>query len=64
MNVAALSNVVQQLHIHVVARFESDAAWPAPVWGKHPAKPYQPSEAGQLIARVKAHLAAQFPDSV
>lgn len=34
MNVAYLGNVVRQLHIHVVARFEEDAAWPAPVWGK------------------------------
>lgn len=40
LNVAALGNVVSQLHIHHVVRFESDAAWPAPVWGKFPAKPY------------------------
>ena len=33
MNVAALGNMVPQLHVHVVARFESDAAWPGPVWG-------------------------------
>lgn len=32
MNVAALGNMVPQLHIHVIARFENDAAWPAPVW--------------------------------
>lgn len=34
MNVAYLGNVVRQLHIHIVARFEEDAAWPSPVWGK------------------------------
>lgn len=40
LNVAALGNVVSQLHIHHVVRFEGDAAWPGPVWGKVPAKPY------------------------
>lgn len=33
MNVAALGNIVPQLHVHVVARFQDDAAWPGPVWG-------------------------------
>jgi len=33
MNVAALGNMVPQLHIHVIARFEGDASWPGPVWG-------------------------------
>ena len=32
MNVAAIGNVVPQLHVHVVARFRADAAWPASVW--------------------------------
>jgi diadenosine tetraphosphate (Ap4A) HIT family hydrolase len=40
MNVAALGNMVPQLHIHHVARFETDAAWPAPIWGKVPALKY------------------------
>ncbi len=40
LNVAALGNVVRQLHIHHVARFESDVAWPAPIWGRQPAVPY------------------------
>lgn len=40
MNIGALGNMVPQLHVHVIARFENDAAWPAPVWGKVPAKPY------------------------
>ena len=64
MNVAALSNVVQQLHIHIVARQETDAAWPRPVWGHGPATPYQPSAAGHLIAAVKTHLAPIFRDSI
>jgi diadenosine tetraphosphate (Ap4A) HIT family hydrolase len=40
MNVAALGNMVPQLHIHHIARFEADRAWPAPIWGKAPAKNY------------------------
>lgn len=36
INVAALGNVVPQLHIHVIARFTTDAAWPKPVWGVVP----------------------------
>ena len=40
MNVAALGNVTRQLHIHVIARFAVDAAWPKPVWGQVPAEPY------------------------
>jgi diadenosine tetraphosphate (Ap4A) HIT family hydrolase len=36
LNIGALGNVVRQLHVHVVARTEDDAAWPAPVWGSGP----------------------------
>lgn len=51
LNVAALGNMVPQLHIHHIARFTTDAAWPAPVWGKFPAKPYTDE---QIIALKKA----------
>jgi diadenosine tetraphosphate (Ap4A) HIT family hydrolase len=40
LNVAALGNVVPQLHVHIIARFRTDAAWPKPVWGALPPKPY------------------------
>lgn len=40
MNVAALGNVVPQLHIHHIARYKDDIAWPRPVWGTFPAKDY------------------------
>ena len=40
INVGALGNVVPQLHIHVVARFTKDSAWPQPVWGKFAPQPY------------------------
>lgn len=41
MNVAVLGNVVPQLHMHHVARFKSDAAWPGPIWGAKPAIAYE-----------------------
>jgi len=49
INVAALGNMVPQLHIHVIARFAHDPAWPQPVWGAVPASPYAP---GEMDARV------------
>lgn len=51
INVAALGNMVPQLHIHVIARFEEDPAWPQPVWGVAPAEPYG---AGALAERLEA----------
>ena len=44
MNVAALGNVVSQLHIHHIVRYKTDIAWPAPVWGAFPAKAYSENE--------------------
>jgi len=41
INVAALGNVVPQLHVHIIARFLGDAAWPDPVWGRIEADPYE-----------------------
>lgn len=40
LNIAALGNQVSQLHVHVIARFRSDEAWPAPVWGVGRARGY------------------------
>lgn len=40
INVAALGNLVPQLHLHHVARFSTDPAWPGPIWGARPAVPY------------------------
>ncbi len=44
MNIATLGNVVRQLHMHLVARLEGDASWPAPVWGRGVAVPYSEEE--------------------
>jgi diadenosine tetraphosphate (Ap4A) HIT family hydrolase len=40
INVGALGNIVRQLHVHVIARFEGDANWPGPIWGYGSAEPY------------------------
>jgi len=52
INVAALGNIVPQLHVHVIARFTSDAAWPDPIWGRVMPEPY---ETGAIEA-IKAKL--------
>ena len=41
LNVAALGNVVPQLHVHIIARFTTDPAWPKPIWGVVPARCYE-----------------------
>jgi diadenosine tetraphosphate (Ap4A) HIT family hydrolase len=53
MNVAALGNVVPQLHVHVIARFDTDPAWPRPVWGAVPARPYSPEALESQVFRLK-----------
>ncbi len=57
MNVAALGNMVPQLHIHHIARFKNDAAWPKPVWGAVPAREYSTDEITQRIASLKKAFA-------
>lgn len=57
MNVAALGNVVSQLHVHVIARFEDDAAWPAPVWGKTKAIPYGAQAQAKFVEVLQQKLA-------
>ena len=56
LNVAALGNVVRQLHVHVIARFEHDDAWPRPVWGAHPPVPYDDDAAKALTERLLPRL--------
>lgn len=63
LNVAALGNVVSQLHVHVIARFRSDAAWPAPVWGKVPAIPLDEARAATLVAGLGTRLAADLVEA-
>jgi len=54
LNVGALGNIVRQLHVHVVARHTSDAAWPGPVWGHGAAQHYTPEARDALVARLRS----------
>jgi diadenosine tetraphosphate (Ap4A) HIT family hydrolase len=60
MNVAALGNVVSQLHMHVIVRRREDAAWPSPVWGRHPAVAYSPEQVAAIRAKLRLVLADDF----
>jgi diadenosine tetraphosphate (Ap4A) HIT family hydrolase len=57
LNVAAIGNMVRQLHIHVVARNKGDAAWPGPVWGRHPPLPYRLAAEAALVKGLASRLA-------
>jgi diadenosine tetraphosphate (Ap4A) HIT family hydrolase len=59
LNVGALGNRVRQLHVHVLARFVSDVAWPGPVWGVGQAQPYPPHMAGVMMDRLIDGLSAE-----
>ncbi|MGD8378180.1 MAG: HIT domain-containing protein [Gammaproteobacteria bacterium] len=52
MNVAALGNQVAQLHVHHIVRFHGDPAWPAPVWGRVPPKPYDAPGLARVTGRL------------
>jgi diadenosine tetraphosphate (Ap4A) HIT family hydrolase len=60
INVAALGNMVPQLHIHHIVRYESDPAWPAPVWGHTAAKPYSEQELSELVKTVSGLMPDDF----
>ena len=56
VNVAAIGNIVRQMHIHVVGRTETDYCWPNVVWGAEGSKPYSDSELKKITAKVKERL--------
>jgi diadenosine tetraphosphate (Ap4A) HIT family hydrolase len=56
LNIAALGNQVPQLHVHVIARRHSDAAWPKPVWGVAPPAAYNPTIRDGLIGALQRGL--------
>jgi len=60
MNVATLGNVVSQLHMHVIVRRRSDAAWPAPVWGKLAAQPYASEQVVAIRTKLRSVLGSDF----
>ena len=64
MNVAALGNVVSQLHVHHIARYKTDECWPAPVWGKGDTIPYQEGEAQAVVQQLTQTFAALLRDGI
>ncbi|MGA9340976.1 MAG: HIT domain-containing protein [Rhodanobacteraceae bacterium] len=56
LNIAALGNQVAQLHVHVIARFSTDAAWPQPVWGCGKRKGYSADARRQRVASLRTAL--------
>ncbi|ENM5740435.1 HIT domain-containing protein [Vibrio mimicus] len=60
LNLGALGNMVPQLHIHHIARFTHDMAWPGPVWGRTQGVFRSEQEQKQLLSSIQDHL-AQYP---
>lgn len=58
INIGALGNIVPQLHVHVVGRRQGDKAWPGPVWGAPPGRPYSEGEIASLSEKIKKELEA------
>ncbi|GAB2191019.1 HIT domain-containing protein [Sessilibacter sp. MAH2] len=56
MNVAALGNMVPQLHLHHIARYKKDAAWPSPIWGAVSAKPYEEDKLAEVVSKLRSAL--------
>lgn len=62
INVAALGNIVPQLHVHIIVRYQDDAAWPRPVWGAKPPRPYSEEVLAATVAELQELLAAEGLD--
>ena len=60
LNIATLGNQVSQLHVHHIARFRTDSAWPRPVWGVGAAEPYTPDAALERVSSMREALSQQF----
>jgi len=56
INIAALGNVVAQLHIHHVARYKDDPAWPKPIWGYATAVPYEAEAQREMVDKLRSAL--------
>lgn len=56
LNIAALGNVVPQLHVHIIARRRTDAAWPKPVWGAAPAIAHDAAELERFIGALRRKI--------
>jgi diadenosine tetraphosphate (Ap4A) HIT family hydrolase len=56
LNIAALGNAVPQLHVHIIARFSSDPAWPKPVWGAVPVRTYDREELNNFVQPLRKKI--------
>ena len=61
VNTAAIGNIVPQLHLHIVARHDGDAAWPAPIWGQGEPQAMDDSMRNMRIEKLAGFLASQAP---
>ena len=61
INVAALGNRVEQLHVHVIARFTNDPAWPGPVWGARLPEPYDPASLAHTLRMLREAMTPPRP---
>ncbi|RKF22205.1 HIT family protein [Alginatibacterium sediminis] len=60
LNVASLGNVVPQLHVHHIARYETDPVWPAPIWGQRPSLDYPMAEAEARLDLIRDKLSERL----
>lgn len=60
LNIAALGNVVPQLHVHHIARYHADVAWPTPVWGRVAAKAYSEDGLAAVVQSLESKLTEGF----
>lgn len=64
LNVAAIGNLVPQLHLHHVVRYRTDAAWPAPVWGRFSPEPYCSSALEECLGKLELENLPEFVATV
>ncbi|AWB68705.1 HIT family protein [Saccharobesus litoralis] len=58
LNVAAIGNVVNQLHVHIIGRYHTDPVWPSPVWGNLQDEPYHEDELAIRLNTIRSALVA------
>lgn len=61
LNIGALGNMVPQLHVHHIVRFEHDPAWPGPVWGHSPAIPYAEHQREERLQGLRKAIGLTTP---
>ena len=59
LNIAALGNMVPQLHLHHIARYQNDVSWPKPIWGQVTSKAYSGKQLMQQIELIKTEIEAR-----